>query len=251
MRPGHEVNAVHALAYQGRNPCEISRLTGIPRSTVRDWLGERRPPKKRPADQCEVCGHAAHRFDCLPEPEYAYLLGLYLGDGTISRGPRRCFRLRIFMDMRYRAVIAECAGAMVVVMPTSKVAVLNRSGGGAAAQISSYSNAWPCLIPQCGPGPKHKRKIALEPWQEAIVARHPDRFVRGLIHSDGCRVLNRVNGKDYPRYFFSQVSTDIQGLFCRACDRLGVEYAYNNPHSISVARRTSVATLDRIVGPKT
>ena len=32
---------------------------------------------------------------------------------------------------------------------------------------------------------------------------HPKEFLRGLIHSDGCRVLNRVNGKGYPRYFFT------------------------------------------------
>src|SRR5688572_12725229 len=34
---------------------------------------------------------------------------------------------------------------------------------------------------------------------------------------------DRVNGKDYPRYFFVQVSNDIRRLFCEARDGLGIE----------------------------
>jgi hypothetical protein len=81
--------------------------------------------------------------------------------------------------------------------------------------IQSDSKACGCLIPQHGPGRKHERKIDLAEWQQAIVNREPEQLVRGLIHSDRCRVINRVvvNGKEYayPRYFFAQVSTDIQG----------------------------------------
>ena len=95
--------------------------------------------------------------------------------------------------------------------------------------------------------------LNLPETQETIVDEHPCLFVRGLIHSDGCRVMNRVwNGRyEYPRYFFSQVSTDIMGLFCRACRQLGVEYRFNGPRSVSIARRASVALVDGFVGPKT
>jgi hypothetical protein len=54
----------------------------------------------------------------------------------------------------------------------------------------------------------------------------------------------------YPRYFFSQVSTDIQELFRQTCGKLGIECANNRWNSISVARRHSVAKVDAIVGPK-
>jgi hypothetical protein len=42
--------------------------------------------------------------------------------------------------------------------------------------VVSYSTHWPHLFPQHGPGVKHKREIELEPWQERIVERHPDRL---------------------------------------------------------------------------
>jgi hypothetical protein len=35
----------------------------------------------------------------------------------------------------------------------------------------------------------------LEPWQQAIVDAHPWRFLAGLLHSDGCRTVNRFSTK--------------------------------------------------------
>jgi hypothetical protein len=196
-----------------------------------------------------------HDFDGLPEREYAYLLGVYLGDGTISStAKKRCFKLRIFMDSRYPGIIAEVVGAMRAVMPSSLAAVQPHPRHN-CVEVHSYSNAWPCLFPQHGPGRKHERKIVLAPWQEAIVDREPEQLIRGLLHSDGCRVMNRVcvNGTDYayPRYFFSQVSKDIQGLFCRALEQIGIEYTFSSGgKDVSIARRESVARLDSFVGPK-
>lgn len=117
-------------------------------------------------------------------------------------------------------------------------------------EVYSHSKHWICMLPQHGPGRKHERPIVLVEWQQRIVDRFPAPFVRGLIHSDGCRVLNRVNNTDYPRYHFSNASTDILGLFGRACDRLGVDWRPNNARNLSVARRASVRLLDQFVGPK-
>ena len=110
-------------------------------------------------------------------------------------------------------------------------------------------------FPQHGKGKKHERAIVLEPWQREIVSRHPDEFVRGLIHSDGCRTTNRfkttlpsgrVAEYAYPRYFFSNLSGDIRGLFCAACDALGVRWTLSNPRNVSIAHRKSVALLDEL-----
>jgi hypothetical protein len=79
-------------------------------------------------------------------------------------------------------------------------------------------------------------------------------FLRGLIHSDGCRFTNTIRHPKktytYPRYNFSNRSDDIRGLFCGACDLLGIEWRVMNAWNISVARRESVACLDELVGPK-
>ncbi|MCM0674431.1 hypothetical protein NCC78_06980 [Micromonospora phytophila] len=113
---------------------------------------------------------------------------------------------------------------------------------------------WPCLLPQHGPGKKHKRPILLTDWQKEIVTAHPGDFVRGLFHSDGCRTSNRVTvrGKEYvyPRYMFSNESADIMGLCQWALDLLGIAWRMNRRNSLSVARREAVVALDRHVGPK-
>jgi hypothetical protein len=117
-------------------------------------------------------------------------------------------------------------------------------------EVNSHWKHWACLFPQHGPGPKHKRKIELVPWQLAIVDRHPDRLLRGLIQSDGWRGLNFVNGKGYPRYLFTNHSEDIRHIFCRACDMYGVSWRPSNWKTISIARAPDVAKLDLVVGPK-
>jgi hypothetical protein len=120
--------------------------------------------------------------------------------------------------------------------------------------VSAYSKHCPCVLPQHGPGRKHERRITLTPWQRRIVDAHPDQLVRGLIHSDGWRGINRIRHPqktyEYPRYQFTNMSADIRGIFCNACDTLGVEWRVMKPDTISVARRASVAKLDAFIGPK-
>jgi hypothetical protein len=121
-------------------------------------------------------------------------------------------------------------------------------------EVSSYWKHWPCLFPQHGPGRKHERTIELVPWQAGIVAHHPERLLRGLIQSDGCRIANRVTVRGvryaYPRYLFTNVSDDIRALFCRACDAYGVHWTQTDWRTISVARRGDVTRLDEVIGPK-
>jgi hypothetical protein len=174
---------------------------------------------------------------------------MYLGDGCLLRHRRGVWRLEIALDSQYPGIVAECAAAVAEIMPASRVSVTPHRPHRYEV-IRSYSKAWPCLFPQHGPGPKHMRPIVLEPWQREIVDVHPESFIRGLIHSDGCRVRNRVNGKDYPRYFFCQVSDDIRRLFCRSLTQLGIRYTWNDARNVSIARRPDVARLDELVGPK-
>jgi hypothetical protein len=49
---------------------------------------------------------------------------------------------------------------------------------------------------------------------------------------------------------FTNNSTDIRGIFCDACDRLDIAWTCPYWKTVSVARRDSVARMDRFVGPK-
>jgi hypothetical protein len=248
MRSQEEVALVQKLVAAGLNDCAIARRTGIPRATIREWRIGRVPDFERQSGTCAVCSGTTR---ALPLPAYTYLLGLYLGDGCLTACPRGVFKLRIACAGRYPGLIRECELAMAEVLPNQANTVgRTRKTNECCWDVYSFSTHWPCLFPQHGPGRKHERKIELTVWQQELVDRDPRPLIRGLLHSDGCRVLNWVNGTAYPRYHFSNVSADIRGIFGRACDQLGIEWRPNNRWSLSVARRRSVAMLDEFVGVK-
>ncbi|UGY90806.1 transcriptional regulator [Streptomyces gobiensis] len=243
-----------ALIGQGRSLNSVSRQIGISRAAIREWQTRLEPLRD---SECLRCG---------PEPAlpqdttaYTYLLGLYLGDGCISTGPRHVHRLRIFCADAWPGLIESCATAMRQVLPQNTVGRVKKQG---CVEVGSFSKHWPCLFPQHGSGRKHERRIALEPWQQQLVEEHPWELVRGLIHSDGCRMTNwttRVVGGErkryeYPRYFFTNTSADIIRLFTDTLDGLGVEWKHarqrRKAQMISIARRASVALMDEHVGPK-
>ncbi len=193
---------------------------------------------------------AAARFDPLEHlgphrADYAYLLGLYLGDGAIVT---KTNRLEISLDSRYPAVVQSCQLAMQRVHPRRRAAV-RRKGDGCRV-VSSYAWEWIYLFPQHGAGRKHLRPIRLAEWQNQIAAERPFDLLRGLIDSDGSRFDRKVGGKAYPAYEFSNESADIREVFCRVARAVGLEFTAPKPNVISVARRQSVARLDLNVPPK-
>ncbi|HEV7899201.1 MAG TPA: transcriptional regulator, partial [Planosporangium sp.] len=182
-------------------------------------------------------------------PAYAYLLGQYLGDGHLVTSIKVPV-LRVYCTATWPGLIGACEDAMLRVL-ARRVHRVARTG---CVAVQSYSKHWPCLFPQCGPGKKHERRIELADWQCRIVDGHTGQFLRGLFHSDGCRVENRVvrNGKTYiyPRYMFANESADIMALCQESLDRLGVGWRMCRRNLLSVARKDGVAVLDGHVGPK-
>lgn len=154
-------------------------------------------------------------------------------------------------------LLGEARQAVKDVMPLSSVYLRTRPGI-ACTYVQSVSRHWPCLFPQHGPGKKHERKIELEVWQQRIVGEFTAAFVRGLFHSDGCRTINRIHRRckdgdrwyEYPRYFFTNYSTDILGLCGGSLDVLGIDWRLSKRTDITVSRRRAVARLDQFVGPK-
>jgi hypothetical protein len=183
-----------------------------------------------------------------------YLLGLYLGDGCISHGRRGVYCLRITLDSRYPKIISECCNALNTIFPAKSARAAKRSRS-QCVDVSMWSKHWPCLIPQHGKGAKHDRPIQLTPWQLELVKRQRRAFLRGLIHSDGCRIIAREQSssgtREAPRYVFSNRSEDIKKLFSDSCDALGIRWTRPSDIQIAIYRRTSVAALDEFVGPKT
>lgn len=254
MYASAEIQRALELVASGLNYSQISRELGISRAAIRSWHLDGPPRAHRSvANTCLRC--SGYRFPMARATEYTYpyLLGLYLGDGSISRHPRGVYRLRVSLDRAYPRIVAECVAALAITMPRNKIGLVRASDQRLDVPYS-YSRHLPCLFPQHGPGMKHRRRIVLEPWQREFLDRYPGRFLRGLIHSDGSRFINTIRHSKrtyrYPRYEFSNRSDDIRGLFCTYCDRLGIEWRPMNRWTISVARRDSVALLDRHVGPK-
>ena len=87
-------------------------------------------------------------------------------------------------------------------------------------------------------------------WQEELVRREPQMFLRGLIHSDGCRVVANDRGVMSVRYHFSNRSEDIKGLFCDALDLLGLPWTRPSRYQVAVYRKAATARLDEFIGPK-
>jgi hypothetical protein len=230
---------------------EICKALGVPRGTVTHWLyGQRardhrtRPPEPSRCPRCaEIPG--------LPQDQesYSYLFGLYLGDGHLVTRAKVPV-LRISCTATWPGLITQCETAMLSVL-AKRVQRVRQTG---CVNVQSYSAHWPCLLPQHGPGGKHERSISLTDWQRRIIDAHHDAFIRGLFHSDGCRVINKVTraGRThrYPRYMFSNESKDIMRLCQTSLDRLGLGWRMCRPNLLSVARRADVHLMDQYVGPK-
>ncbi|WP_424214303.1 transcriptional regulator [Streptomyces sp. BI20] len=235
------------LLDQGRSLNSVSRETGISRAALRAWRERIEPlPGIRP----EPCAPPAD------SAAYVYLLGLYLGDGCVSARRAGGHVLRIACADAWPGLITLCEEAISTVRPNASFSRVRKQG---CVSVESYGRHWPCLFPQAGPGRKHERRIALEPWQRELVDAHPWELVRGLVHSDGCRTENRVvretvagerRAHVYPRYFFTNRSEDIRRLFTDTLDVLGVAWRRSNAANISVARREAVALMDVHVGAK-
>ncbi|MEU3020348.1 helix-turn-helix transcriptional regulator [Nocardiopsis sp. NPDC007018] len=256
------VDKALALHRSGWSHQYVARACGVSERAVGHWANGRRRTRAKDAERtayCPKCGEGT-----LDPLAYSYLLGLYLGDGYIGAVSKGVHYLSIICSDTWPGLKVECETALARVYPVS-VFKVQREG---CTEIKSTSKHWPCIFPQHGKGYKHSRRIALEPWQAAIVNQHPEALIRGLIHSDGCRVINRIRRKrrngetvhyEYPRYHFTNSSTDIVRVFTDALDRLDIawkihvirqEPRYRDKYVVSVSQRDAVARMDAFVGPK-
>jgi len=87
-----------------------------------------------------------------------------------------------------------------------------------------------------------------------VVTAHVEPFLRGLIHSDGTRIVATERKGNYvrraPRYAFSNRSEDILGIFRAACETAGIHCTRASQKQIAIYSKHAVARLDEFVGPK-
>jgi len=244
------------LVADGLNDCEVSRRTGVPRSTVREMrIAATQPGGARSlsrASACPRCWQPSRRIDPRAS-DYAELLGLYLGDGHINK-TARTYRLRLFLDSSYPVVLDQAQSVIDRVFPENRVG-RQLMYGGSMTILDVHSRHLPCLFPQHGAGLKHTREILLESWQSAIAARHPWPLIRGLIRSDGCSFLNRTGPYRYLSFYFSNRSDGVAQVFDDACEAAGLAPRCNRNvrrglWEFRINRRADVAALRQHVGVK-
>jgi hypothetical protein len=226
---------VASLMRLGLSDYEVARRCGIARSTVHRWRTHGLPTRRRASPPSPDWRPKMPRV-------YAYLLGMYLGDGCLSR-PWGKAQLSIYLDAAYPSVVDEVEDAIRVTMPGPNVHRYYRPNVRTVV-LQSWSMNWLVAFPQHGPGKKHLRRIELVDWQREITHAHPRELLRGLIHSDGCRCINRFSvdlprgGRReyaYVRYFFSNLSADIRRIFTDHCDMLGIRWSMSNPRNVSIS----------------
>ncbi|MEO1166567.1 MAG: hypothetical protein AAFV98_22510, partial [Chloroflexota bacterium] len=137
-----------------RNKKKIACITGIPRETVRDCIkkfGNVSGLEAQTLEDARIRGISA-LVESLEDPDdpdnvyqdYAYLLGLYLGDGCISK-MNRVHRLRIALDKKYPEIIQSCVVVLERLFPDNQVGIVHRKG---CVDVSLYHKHLPKIFPQ-------------------------------------------------------------------------------------------------------
>ena len=175
------VDQARRLYATGLTAADVARLMGLPWRTVAHWCrGDRRSTCVATPSRaaCSLC------TDTLLDVErYAYLLGQYLGDGSIVHSQRTCGLAITCADSWPGVAEGGRSGAFRSASHVLRLTATAHRLHGRAESLDPLD----VPLPPARSGQKHERTITLEQWQQEIVDTHPGAFLRGLIHSDGCR----------------------------------------------------------------
>ena len=133
----------------------------------------------------------------------AYLVGLGLGDGNLSKTNNRSVRLRISCDLRYPFLITEIISAISYILPESKISLVNRKTK--SLDICSYSNHWESIMGwKADSGNKFIQNSSVPDWifykDEYIKA-----CLKGLLETDG----SIYNDRSYTMVMFVNTIPDL------------------------------------------
>lgn len=212
-KTAQEVIQILDLYNSGYSQNKIFKTLGIDRGTIRQIVN----------DPQEYLNKATIKFNLseINRKSYAFILGVYLGDGCISKTHKpNVFKLRIALDVKYTRLNEEIISELKILFPNNKISyyvVPNTNG----CIISVHSSNLLTLFPQHDIGRKHERPIVLEDWQKEIIDEFPDDFLKGLIYTDGSFYL--AGGK-YKRCSFTNKSKDIIDLCSDTMNKLNINH---------------------------
>src|SRR5262245_892571 len=142
MYPPITVEIAKTLSDLGILDRENAAICGVSVAAIRHW----RRGSRRNGDRRNRTGHPPRCPRChdrpLDEAAYAYLLGLYLGDGHMTLGRSDVWALSITCCDGWPGLMTQARLAMSAVMPSSKVFAVPRTG---CTEIKSTSKHWLCL----------------------------------------------------------------------------------------------------------
>lgn len=121
------VNTALHLSAIGVLDRENAQICGVSVAAIRNWRsGRRRVPHGTVARRRTGCPRCHGRS--MDESAYAYLLGLYLGDGHIARGRRDVYALSIACSDDWPGLMKAARRALAAVMPVSRVCCVQQPG---------------------------------------------------------------------------------------------------------------------------
>jgi hypothetical protein len=207
MYPRETVELARLLSGFGALDRENAEICGVSISSVRHWRsGSRRSGQgRREVARCPRC----HARD-LDESAYGYLLGLYLGDGHITKGRRDVYALSIKCCDAWPGLRDQTRIALSAVMPTSRVFSVARPG---CTEIKSTSKHRRVCFRSMGPGGSTSAKSSLSRGRRRSLATTPGislaasftRTAAGLSTGSGARLRAAI------------ASTSTRGICSSTC----------------------------------
>jgi len=230
----------------GKNKSQLSKEYNIPRATLKYWIqNEFTMKENRTSDKSiEVI------IDDIKSKKsvYNFILGLYLGDGNISRN-KMSYKLRIVQDSKYKNSIKEICKELKYFF--GKNTTIQNSQG--CKIITIHDKNLPLYFPQHGVGKKHNRKIELVDYQTENIDY--ESLLKGLWISDGSFYKAILSEKySYERYNFTNKSVDIISLFEECLRKIDVRYTKDVRKDlvwrIQIQKKSEVDKMKKVVGIK-
>lgn len=214
-----------ALRLQGYSQNRIAEMLGVSQSTVRHHT-RHLPAVKTPRVTCR-------RSVSTPEPlppssDFAYLLGVFAGDGNLAKLPRTC-KLVVSCSTDYPDLIEGYADLIQQLTGLTVKRTRKREKGRDTncIDVYVYSQHLPAMLGlPCGAKVSSGFAVPDWIWHDDAYARA---FLRGLIETDGGVYRTSHNGGTFWYCAFTAKVPAVVDAFSKAVVQLGYPFKQYGP----------------------